>query len=702
MPYLVNIITPIYNSPAIFLKELYQSLQAQTCQDYRWIIINDGSTDINLIEYLKQLERDENRIRLIHHSKNMGLPAARNTGIRNAKAEYIFFIDSDDLIDPLTLEKLLLTLQLNHDLNVVNSYVEGFGAQNYQWKGGFHEGSLFLKENRNTSCFMARHSIFDRVKFDEALTNGCEDWDFWLQLASQGIWGYTIPEFLFRYRRKEINQDWSTLKSKSSLNKVRKKLLIKYNTLSPKNFPKPYKPVVFEKETWQYTDPNSICPTTATSKENTHGKNLLAILPWLEIGGADQFNLNLFEGLKKKDYNITIACTVPSRNEWMEQFQNISQNIFLLSNYTARNKYIAVFNHLIKSRKIDTIYISNSMAGYYNTPLLKALHPEIKIVDYLHCEDPGWHDGGYPKFSSLYKDQIDFTAVTSNQLKQICITNGIPEQRIKTVYININPDQTEATQLTRKRIRSEMGVPDNTPIITFTGRLTEQKQPLVLVRSIAKLAALTNNFKCVIIGDGPDRDKFLHEIKSNNLGQFVKYLGALHNNKVKEYLEASDIFFLPSKYEGIALSIFEAMAKGLVIVGANVGGQSELVTSETGFLLAPSDPETESKGYSSILHRLVLSPTTIKKMGQCGKERIEKFFRIEDMHEEMDVIFRTQTHQPIKQEINPELYQAIINRVINLEQENESMKLKGLQLKKLVLEKIKTKLGIKKQSAPFF
>ena len=65
------------------------------------------------------------------------------------------------------------------------------------------------------------------------------------------------------------------------------------------------------------------------------------------------------------------------------------------------------------------------------------------------------------------------------------------------------------------------------------------------------------------------------------------------NRRIKDLLNAADIFFLPSQMEGISVAIYEAMSMGIVSVGADVGGQSELVTETCGFLIKRDAQERE-------------------------------------------------------------------------------------------------------------
>jgi hypothetical protein len=88
--------------------------------------------------------------------------------------------------------------------------------------------------------------------------------------------------------------------------------------------------------------------------------------------------------------------------------------------------------------------------------------------------------------------------------------------------------------------------------------------------------------------------------------------------------------------EGIALAIYEAMAMGLVPVGADVGGQRELVTPECGVLLQRGSREEEVLRYADVLEELIKSPDRRDAMGKASRERVITHFELEQMGERMD------------------------------------------------------------------
>ena len=105
----ISVIIPVYNVEA-YLAQCLESVIAQNFTDFEIIGVNDMSEDHSVSIFQKYSERD-NRLKLIHHSENLGLPSARNSGIAQASGDYLFFLDSDDWISPHALKLLIELVQ---------------------------------------------------------------------------------------------------------------------------------------------------------------------------------------------------------------------------------------------------------------------------------------------------------------------------------------------------------------------------------------------------------------------------------------------------------------------------------------------------------------------------------------------------------------------------------------------------------------
>ena len=113
----ISVIVPVYNVEK-FLPECLDSLRAQTLKELEFICVNDGSPD-NSLEILNRYAAEDERFFVVSQ-ENGGLSAARNTGLKYAKGDYIYFIDSDDLIAPEHLENMYKAAKKEDAIIVVN------------------------------------------------------------------------------------------------------------------------------------------------------------------------------------------------------------------------------------------------------------------------------------------------------------------------------------------------------------------------------------------------------------------------------------------------------------------------------------------------------------------------------------------------------------------------------------------------------
>nr|PZN06745.1 MAG: hypothetical protein DIU64_13460 [Caldicoprobacter oshimai] len=239
-----------------------------------------------------------------------------------------------------------------------------------------------------------------------------------------------------------------------------------------------------------------------------------------------------------------------------------------------------------------------------------------------------------------YQDLLDINIVASNHLKNWMVKRGADAERIEVCYINVDPERWKPDQEIRSKVRKQLGITEETPVILYAGRLCSQKQPRVFAQVMKKLTDQKYQFVAIVAGDGEDRQWLENYLRRHSLNRHVRILGSVLPDRMRELMAAGDIFFLPSKWEGIALSIYEAMACGLAVVGADVGGQRELVIEDCGILLPPGDEESEVRQYTQVLSQLLKDSSQRIKMGQKARSRICEHFRLEKMGDRMEELFK--------------------------------------------------------------
>lgn len=181
----VSVIIPTYNRLPM-LKEAVQSVLAQDYEDFELIVVDDGSTD-GTSEAMKQYG---GRVKVIQHSENRGVSAARNRGILQAKGKYIAFLDSDDLWGKGKLKAQVTFLDENPPYPLCYTdeiWIRKGKRVNPMKKHSKYSGWIFEKCLPlciiSPSSAMMRKTLFSKVGlFDEALPV-CEDYDFWLRVT---------------------------------------------------------------------------------------------------------------------------------------------------------------------------------------------------------------------------------------------------------------------------------------------------------------------------------------------------------------------------------------------------------------------------------------------------------------------------------------------------------------------------------------
>ncbi len=179
----ISIIIPTFNRRD-YITIALDSVLKQTYKDYEIIIIDDGSSD-DTKEVLKPYQ---DNIRYFYQD-NKGIPTTRNRGIREARGDYIAFLDSDDFWLPEKLERQIECFSNNSRYGMVATRCSSITPdgrlrkKNRPGKSGWVLIDLFKANFIRTSSAMIKKECFDKIgMFDESLPE-CEEYDLWLRIA---------------------------------------------------------------------------------------------------------------------------------------------------------------------------------------------------------------------------------------------------------------------------------------------------------------------------------------------------------------------------------------------------------------------------------------------------------------------------------------------------------------------------------------
>ena len=161
--------------------------------------------------------------------------------------------------------------------------------------------------------------------------------------------------------------------------------------------------------------------------------------------------------------------------------------------------------------------------------------------------------------------------------------------------------------------------------VVMVARFSPQKNQRLLVEALSD-QLLTVPWRLLLIGEGPTRKEVEDLATSLGVRNRVEFLG--DRGDVAELLAAADLFVLSTNWEGLPLSILEAMRAGLPVIATDVGGCSEAVTDGVTGFLAPRD---NASVLAVQIQTLLSSPKLLAAFGKAGRERFERDFRLETM-----------------------------------------------------------------------
>lgn len=263
-------------------------------------------------------------------------------------------------------------------------------------------------------------------------------------------------------------------------------------------------------------------------------------------------------------------------------------------------------------------------------------------LQYLHNESyDGWKSGGYPTYSIMAQRFLARTITCSHYLKNWLLEHGhLDTDRIGVVKLGIEAAHfVPATPSRRNALKeSLLGLDPGTLVITFVGRLEEQKRPGLVPRIADELLKRLPeaDFVIVMLGDGSEERSLRRIISAFELDEVVRVEG--QQEDPGPYYAASDIFLLPSVSEGISIATAEAMAMALPIVTARAGalpeqlgerpGEPHLAPDELGGILVNHtlDKKTDPLLYADALERLILDPKLRSRLGQNARKLVEDGF----------------------------------------------------------------------------
>jgi glycosyltransferase involved in cell wall biosynthesis len=357
-------------------------------------------------------------------------------------------------------------------------------------------------------------------------------------------------------------------------------------------------------------------------------------------GGAENYLISLASNIDRTIYNPVVVRPEGGDEEKFDQ--ECGKNSIPVHSCTTSNEYplLSFFRSLFFffKHKPDLIHFNLSWPPFCRYPLLAAIILRKMIVITEHLVPHNYKVQPYEKFYKKFIYSRIFQSITVCEENRTNLMNvfEIPEDKVRVIHNGIPVEQFQ-------QISPSNGEPDITSfvdgktVVTTIARLAEHKGHRYLIQAAQVLKHLPQ-ICFLIVGKGPLEASLKQEIRE--AGMEDRFLLISFRTDISYILSKTSIFVLPSTFEGLPLTILEAMAAAKPVIASDISGiPEEVIDGITGILVPSGDPGS----LAHAINDLASNPHKRKHMGEQGKRRVNEHFTLPRMVSETEQLYEEAT-----------------------------------------------------------
>jgi glycosyltransferase involved in cell wall biosynthesis len=344
-------------------------------------------------------------------------------------------------------------------------------------------------------------------------------------------------------------------------------------------------------------------------------------------GGQEIRILSEAEGMRARGHQVVIVA--PGRARIYGEAQKRGLDVVALP---MARKTLAGFRAVrrwIAENPCDVVNTHSSTDSWLVAAACRTLREKPPIVRTRHIS------AAIPNNMTtrwLYTRAARQIVTTGESLReQLVRDNGFPPERIVSIPTGI--DSQRFAPGDRLAARRDLGLPEDAILIGIVATLRSWKGHRFLIDAVASLKR--QDFRLVIVGDGPQRDALQMRIAERGVEDYIRMAG--NQDDVRPWLRSFDIFALPSyANEGVPQALVQACLTGLPCVTTDIGAIPEVVKhDQTGLVVKPQDVES----LAVAIERLADDPALRERLGRAARAHCERSFGYEAMLDRMERVF---------------------------------------------------------------
>lgn len=302
---------------------------------------------------------------------------------------------------------------------------------------------------------------------------------------------------------------------------------------------------------------------------------VLHVLHSMNCGGAETLIMNIYRNIDRSKIQFDFLVNCFDEMFFEKEIKQLGGRIFrmeFLTRLTPPVYRVKLYHFFMEHREYKIVHSHLETTTGIILNCAKKADVPVRIA---HSHNTGYpRTGGRYRIENAYKDYCK-SKIVSNSTKRFACSNPAAkwlygEESCDTIIVKngIEPEKFCFSPAVRNEVRSELGIQDKTKVLGHTGRFYDQKNHLFLIDVFEKYEKLNPDTMLLLAGEGPLLDEAEKKVHLKGLSGKVKFLGLRAD--MNRILQGTDLFLLPSKFEGLPLVLIEAQAAGVPCLASDV------------------------------------------------------------------------------------------------------------------------------------
>ncbi len=362
---------------------------------------------------------------------------------------------------------------------------------------------------------------------------------------------------------------------------------------------------------------------------------VLLLIKGLGRGGAEQLLSTSAPYLDRGRFSYQVAFVRRDKDALVGELRSAGLRVECLGS-SGDARWTANLRSLVKRDRIDLIHAHSPAIA----AAARVIFPRRSGIRFVYTEHGPWTNYRartyWPNALTFARNDHVFAVSDSVRLSirypaALRFMGRVP---VETLYHGLDLAAIRG-RASADGVRAEFDIPEDVPVVINVANFRPQKRHALLLRAAAEVRARSPEVRFLLVGQGPLEGATRRLARRLGLTDNVTFTG--FRDDVPRLLAASDVFALPSSWEGLSIALLEAMALGKPCVVTRIGGVSEVIGGgEFGVVVDEGDP----RGFADALLRLLGDPAEARRLGEAGKERAGAFDIRPAVKREEDVYVR--------------------------------------------------------------